>query len=1254
MFILAHLVAALASVLPILFAIQRGRNGDFDFIYQRTIDYTSSFEFPDILGVLLTTQSQTLVAPVVPLVNTTNVTISQPTQVDMHLEKPAYLNVTGGPSYTAPNNRTAFHRYRQAAFSVVGAWLGLSNYVLLVFDGVFRLMEDLKNLSAELYLHRYDFSHASTPRTQKALVIAYKSLLRSLVRKVLPLSFLLATLVKLFAPILFAVSVGLGCYVYTQFQNLTEGKEYLTREESSFNGLIAHAEGLKKALDQQVLLLVQKEESLRLRETAERELQAQADSLQKDLDQRTKLLAEGQEDLKRHKGTAEQLRARERSLQQDLDQRTKLLAETQQSLKQQETTAKNLQAHADVLQHDLEQQKKLLEDQRHDIEEFQASSKRQLRNSQAKIASLEKEKEARLQADGAAQDKALEQAQVEAQRLQAGNKALDAALMTERQRSCKALNQVRVMETKHTETSRRLNAVNISYENQKQSLKQRTAQIEELSAERDQLAQKARTAEAATQKLRENLEKWEVDFTNEVSAVSSLEQQLLETRGNLDGKAAELEMSYSNQNELSRKLVDIESRSQSLEDEAKRLENELSRKSSTADEYKQQAEDQQNISEEKAAEVVELQSKLDRIHHELAAAQKAQQSLEKRVEEMEHDLKLKASTIETLEAQAPQEKRSSDQNAADLTTAEYRLAALRQDNSTVRARAEKLQERVSCLEHQLDVKVSSVGAYERNSKHQERVLEGRNTELAQALKLVKDLEGQLETLRTEVEDRTNDRDYEVEGPVVRVPRSDDSRVDAEQEAERFAHGANPAHNAPPDVMESQGVATRVDEQEEAPARKRGNRRRKRAGKRVAAKRQPIPRRHSSDSHANKSCLRCGGPLPVQVACIPKELEKSSWEKPAESGVPVRNRRHSLDSLAHGRCRGCGGPLPVEVAFVSETSTTQGGNRAGALSTGSVTTTVAGQIALPREPTPPRSAGAASTDRLDHPVASSTFPNASHTPQQDGISEGDGAQEGAASQSADTPSGNPRRRQRHRVKGRKATDGQEQFGEPDAQEDPTELPTVGQPPAPSILSSRWSAEPGASRSPTLPSPAPSTRSSGGISEGNMSPQPTLLPRPHFSPQQPAIFPPPLPNVFPPYRPPGLNAGFAYNFGQQQQQRQPFSPSNAGFSPPNFSAPAFSPSGFSPNYNAGPAWAPGRRSPLFSGLNNPPLPRNTFPPQGASPGYPFCQPNQPFDPSAREFRPAQTFPSPSPAGFARQGAHRGSAAPRRDSNVSRWAD
>lgn len=161
MLVLSHLLAALASVLPILLAIQKGRNGDFDYIYQRTIDYTSSFQVPDVFGFLLPSPNHNVVVPVVQLEIVTYVTVSQPvtSQIDTQLnENPAYLDVTGEPSYTAPYPRSVFLNFRQAAFSVVDTWLCLSKYILVIFHGFIRMMEDLRDFSIELHLHHYNLS----------------------------------------------------------------------------------------------------------------------------------------------------------------------------------------------------------------------------------------------------------------------------------------------------------------------------------------------------------------------------------------------------------------------------------------------------------------------------------------------------------------------------------------------------------------------------------------------------------------------------------------------------------------------------------------------------------------------------------------------------------------------------------------------------------------------------------------------------------------------------------------------------------------------------------------------------------------------------------------------------------------------------------------------------------------------------------------------------------------------------------------
>lgn len=1064
--------------------------------------------------------------------------------------------------------------------------------------------------------------------------------------------------------------------------------------------LVAQAETLRKDLDQQVMLLDQKEENLRLHETEESQLQAQIDTLQNDLDQRTKLLiesqkdlkfqetaatqlrahatslqrdldqqtklfADGQEELRRHERTAAQLRAHAGSLQEDLDARTKQLAEGQECVEQRVTAAKVLQAHADTLQHGLEQQKQLLEDQRQTIEEFQSSSKQQLGDSQAKIVSLEEALQAQLHRHGEAQAKLLKEAREEAEYLQAGKEALDAALMAERQQSYRALDRPKTTETKHRDTTRRLNAVNIMYENQKQTLKPKTAQIEELTSERDELAQRARRAEATGPELQDRLQKLEIDFTNKVSALTSLEQQLQETRAQLDQRAAALEVSHTQNNELSQKLLEAGSRSQSLEDEVKRLEDDLSRKSSAVEASEQQAEQLHKALDENALVMASLRAELAALRHEHTEARAKEESMRNRMEGLKTELETKTSVIETLEAQAEQERRSTRQKTADLTTAESRVSALRQDNEMARARTEKLQERANHLEHELAVNTSSVEASERNSVHQEQALQQRNAELAQALELVKDLEGQLDALRAEVEARGHGSTSEAEQPA-RAERDDSLGVNAKAEAQELAHEADPAHHAPSAAPEGQETVEGAEDQQETPARKGGHRRkRKRAGKRQGAKRQPIPRRHSFNSHAHKSCLRCGGPLPVKVNCVPKELRQAIWTKPAEIGMPVRTRRDSLESPAHRPCPECGGALPVEVALamrerlweigldtpdsrdtgrrfgVSEARGVREVDRAGASSTGEPIRPEESQTAISLGLNSFQSAEATISGPTERIVASQTFSTSSRTLEDDGVSEVDGAEDQAEGLSADTPSAGPRRRRRRRGKGRKEQDEQEQIGELRPQRDPTETQYITQTLVTPMLPSRWGLEGSTPPHHNFPPPGPSTLSSRWNSEGSVTPHQVSRAEPHFSAQQPALYAPSSSSPFPPYRPLGQNVGFGYNFGQQ---RHPLGPSNTGFPP----------SGFGPSYNAGPAWSPGQRQPLFNPANNPAFPQSPFLNQGASQGQSIFQPGQPFDPSARDFRPSQPFPFATPNNNPGQGANRGSAGPPHGNNVSKWAD
>lgn len=932
--------------------------------------------------------------------NMTNTTNAEPvtTQIDT---QPAYLNVTAGPLYTTPNTRSVFHRYRQAALTVVDAWLGISKYILLVFSGVIHIMEDMKDFSAELLLHHHDFRNSATPRTRKALVIASKSLLWSFGRHVLPFSVIMAILVKLFVVISFLVSLGLGYYVYALLQALAKGKEVLKQQETTSTALRAHAETLERELGLHVKLVDKVDEYLR-----------------------------------RHQRTAEQLRAHANTVQEDLDHQARLLYESQGDVKRHERTVEKLQAHADSLQQDLDQQKKLMEDQRVEIQDSQRSSNLQLKDSQAKIVSLEEESQAQLELHGRAQEKA----QDEAQRSQAGLQAMDAAVEVQRQRAEKWKRQARAVDTKHSETTRRLDTLNVMYESLKKTLKGKTAEVEELSGERDGLARKAEAAEVTAKELRDRVEEMETDVVNHTSATISLNQQLRDSEGQVHETAAEMEKLNSVNKELSLKVMEAETRSQSLVDEVRQLKDDLSGKSAAVDESKLLAERHRSGSEQKAAEMVNLQCRLDEVSQEVTAAQLVALTVEERVKGLEGDLELKTSAVETLETQVQQERRSMRQATADLTIAETRLAALRQDNGMIRTRAEKLQERVSRLEQELDVKTSSVDAYERTSEHQELVLERRSAELAVALERVKSLEGDLKVLQAQLANTSHNGDHRADPPVLQGDDTDTDLV-AEAEAQRGAQNAEYALNAQFDAPESQEAARRTEELEEAPARRRGHRsKRRRGGKRPAAKRRPLTRRHSFGSHAHGACSRCGGRLPVSVACIPQELQRADWRKPVESGMPVHKRRHSLDSLALQPCPECGGSLPVEVDVVSRAHTILEDDEASASSTG------AGKrpqlSAQAAEPTLPGGS--------NPPLASPAFSSAGHTPLQDETSAADGAQEQGAGLPAGTSSTKTKRRRRQRAKGVKAqTDG-----ELDSPQSLAEAYNAVQSPGPPVLSSRW--------------------------------------------------------------------------------------------------------------------------------------------------------------------------------------------------------
>ncbi|KAI9870521.1 MAG: hypothetical protein M1830_004135, partial [Pleopsidium flavum] len=252
MFFLAHLVAALASILPLLVAIQKSRNGDFDFVYQRTIDYTSSMHLPDILGYFLQNQEDKSTSSSAPFVfDPVNVTITQQDTghpVEFHVVT-EHLGPEEGGNATEEIKSTQTHklsflvgRFRQVISSLRVRWneMGIFRHVFLLFHGMVCIMDDLTDVSLAFHLNHYDFSLASPSRTSEALGNALLSVWNSLGIKTLTSSFILAILIKLSLAITYTASIGFAYYVYVLLHDLAKTREDLRRVQSIVKALETH------------------------------------------------------------------------------------------------------------------------------------------------------------------------------------------------------------------------------------------------------------------------------------------------------------------------------------------------------------------------------------------------------------------------------------------------------------------------------------------------------------------------------------------------------------------------------------------------------------------------------------------------------------------------------------------------------------------------------------------------------------------------------------------------------------------------------------------------------------------------------------------------------------------------------------------------------------------------------------------------------------------------------------------------------
>ncbi|MCJ1365179.1 hypothetical protein MMC16_004299 [Acarospora aff. strigata] len=1145
MFILSHLIAALASVLPLLLAIQKGRNGDFDFVYQRTIDYTSSFRPPNLIGYLLPNRGNDIRAPVMTMVDISDTTMLRPqmsqTTTELHGQY-LYMNATNGTIFTThPQHPTIYDRYYSAIVEIF-------RYVLLASDILVRLMDSFKEFSTDIYLNKYDFALTSPSRTGTALAVAFKSVLRSYGPRTLMSSFIITMLIKLFMKLFFA----LLCIYF-----------------------ICIALGIWMLL--------------------------------------------------------------------------RALATAQADLKLRDTTVKRLQARCGVLQHDLEEQVKNAEQRRRNNDEFVAAAEEQHRLAQDQIAALGK--------GNKVQQEGFEKAQEDAEKLRAGIRTVMSDLEATRKRADGFKKQADILQAKVEGEKRRADAATAIHNNIKKALKEKTSELEDLSAKLEVLTQEAGTHKVAARKLGETLGKLEIDLSTKSSAMAAVQQQLEDTDIKIDQKSAELQQLHienatlsqevekagttsqtlreqvtqledelrtnkstvatlrqqlaEKEKHLNGKLADLaalhfekdkleenitkaDARDQGLRDSVSRLESDLSAKASAVEDFKEQAQHQRHDLAQKSAEISDLKSEQAALQDEIAAAATKKQTLGERVQALEADLNLRSSVAADFKEQAEEQQRTSDQKIAAL---ESENAALREDKTAARQDEQTLRKTLKRVEDELSAKSFSAEAYEKQLEIQAQAAKQRADELTKAHDAIKNLEGQLETLQTQLADQRRDHSSEVERLLAMVENA------GEHES---------------GVAETPEVAEQVQEPATIPAAKGGHRRKRKAGgKKRAAKRAPVPRRHSFGSPAHKPCLVCGGPLPVKARFIPKAMLRASGKTSADSRPPPRTRRHSLDSPAQRPCPECGGPLPVKVDCMLEARNT--------VDSREVERSGAAEITRPL--TDP--------DKVPPAEAPSWADEANETAQQDVTGDAGVEQTGEPDESPASPTARRRRRRRQKARGQRRNANQGQAEEQGSQHDSeAQNETETARPGPSTLSSSWGLS-GSSPSkltPTTPSPLPSRWGSNAPIFPQATPSPSPFPpsprpAPQYSPWA-------GPSLFSPYRSPGQHLGFGHIPPPPPNQHH-FSPSNTGFAP---------------NYTAGPSFTPGQRPPLFGALNSRFPPTNS-PFQPAGRGFSPLGPNRPFNPSAAGFRPSPPFPFPSP-NQQRPSGHPPSTNDNND--ISKWAD
>ncbi len=570
MFILAHLVAALASILPLLVAIQKGRNGDFDFVYQRTIDYTSSIHLPNIFDYFLQNQdAKSTSSSALFVADPINVTItdqdtSHPISFYVgteHLGPNTSTNATEEANSTLPFEPSfLFRKYRQVISNLRVGWyqLEIFRHVLLIFHGMVCLMDDLTDFSTAVHLHHYDFTLASPSRTRKALGNALVSVWRSFGIETLTSSFVLAMLIKLSVAIAYTLSIGLGYYIYVLLHDIAKTQENLGRVGSTAKALGTHRNIQQMDLDWQAEMF----EVLRLEKE---EIKTTSSKQQKD--SRNQIIA------LRTAAASQQVRI------------GRAHAEIQQ-LCDELTTA----------QSGAETQQKRADDWKQQVEiakTHQVAASRTIEGLQMEVES---------------QQQHVNQKALELERLGSKHGALQ---QESRKASLSAQSLQQRVERLENDLSTKTSAVEAlekQLEHQKQDLDHRAIGMTNLDSENSALRQETTKANLSAQSLQQRVERLENDLSTKTSAVEALEKQLEHQKQDLDHRAIGMTNLDSENSALRQEITKANLSAQNFQQRVQRLEYDLSTKTLAVEALNKQLEHQQQHLDHKNVEMASLQS----------------------------------------------------------------------------------------------------------------------------------------------------------------------------------------------------------------------------------------------------------------------------------------------------------------------------------------------------------------------------------------------------------------------------------------------------------------------------------------------------------------------------------------------------------------------------------------------------------------------------------------------------------------------